>query len=520
MRIDAKSIEERRINLKGTLEFRNITKDFPGVKALNNVSFKISSGEVVAMVGENGAGKSTLLKILNGDYIPTSGQYLIDGKECHFQQPQDAIHEGVGVIYQERQIIPYLSVAENIYMEDMPTNRLGIVDFKALNRNTQKILDEFKLPFHPTDRVQDLSVAYQQMVEIMKAYRRHPKILAFDEPTASLSDTEIDTLFSIIRKLKKEGIMILYVSHRMKEIFQITDRMIIMKDGNYVKTLKTDETNEKEIIKLMVGRDLGDIYSTLQRNDKIGAVVLKVEHLSNEFVKDVSFSVRAGEILGLAGLVGAGRTEVIRSVYGADPIKAGKMFFNDKEFKPRTPADAISKGVMMCPEDRKYEGIIGNSSVRDNISISVLKSLCKAGFIEKEREEKLAFEGVEEFNVKTPGIKKRVGELSGGNQQKVLLARSIATKPKLLILDEPTKGIDVGAKTEIYKMVCQMARKGIAVILISSELTELLGLCDRIVVMCQGRVTGEMKREEATDEKILTLAMKDMLGGQNNDKEK
>ncbi len=501
----------------GTLEFKNITKEFPGVKALDNISFKVNAGEVVAMVGENGAGKSTLLKVLNGDYIPTSGQYLIDGKECNFQTPQEAIKAGVGIIYQERQIVPYLSVAENVFMEEMPINSAGLIDYKKANKQTQDILDEFKLPFKPTDRVKNLSVAYQQMVEIMKSYRRNPKIIAFDEPTASLSDTEIETLFEIIDRMKKGGMIILYVSHRMKEIFQITDRMIIMKDGTYVDTLNTAETTEAEIIKKMVGRDLGDVFNNLERNHKIGAPVLRIENLTNDYVHDVSFEVRAGEIVGLAGLVGAGRTETMRSVYGADPILRGTIIFDGEEIRPVTPADAIKKGMALCPEDRKYEGIIGNGSIKKNISVSILKELCKFGFIDRKKEIKIGQVGITEFNVKTTTMDKEIKDLSGGNQQKVLLARSVATKPKLLILDEPTKGIDVGAKTEIYKMTCDMAKKGIGVVLISSELTEVLGLCDRIIVMCQGHITGELSREEATDEKILTLAMKDMLGGQGND---
>lgn len=503
--------------MEGTLEFRNIIKEFPGVRALDDVSFKVNGGEVVAIVGENGAGKSTLLKVLNGDYFPTSGQYLIDGRECNFQTPHEAIHAGVGIIYQERQIIPYLSVAENIFMEDMPRNGFGLVDLKNMNAMTQDILDTFRLPFKPQNRVKDLSVAYQQMVEIMKAYRRNPKIIAFDEPTASLSDAEIETLFEIIEHLKEQGIIILYISHRMKEIFRITDRLIILKDGKYVETLNTNETTEAEIIKLMVGRNLEDVFQTLERNDRLGETVLKVEALTNKFVQNVSFEVRAGEIVGLAGLVGAGRTEVIRSVYGADPIESGKIVFDGEYISPKNPSEAIQKGMVLCPEDRKDEGIIGYSTIKHNISVSVLKRLCKYGFISRKEEAELAEKGINEFNVKTPTMDKRVRDLSGGNQQKVLLARSVATNPKLLILDEPTKGIDVGAKREIYKMICDMAKKGIGILLISSELTEVLGLCDRIFVMCQGHVTGELTREEATDEKILTLAMKEMLGGMENE---
>ena len=337
---------------QGTLEFKNIVMEFPGVRALDDISFQVHGGEVVAMVGENGAGKSTLLKILNGDYIPTSGQYLIDGSECHFSSPHEAIRAGVSIIYQERQIIPYLSVAENIFMEDTPANSFGLVDFKKLHEDAASIINEFKLPIRPEDKVKDLSVAYQQMVEIMKSYRRHPKIIAFDEPTASLSDTEIETLFEIIMKLKKEGMIILYVSHRMKEIFQITDRLIVMKDGKYVDTLTTKDTVEREIIGLMVGRDLGDIFDSLDRNKEIGRTILKVDNVSNEYVKNVSFEVHEGEILGFAGLVGAGRTEIMRSVFGADPVLEGAVWMEGEKLVCRTPADAIKKGIALCPEDR------------------------------------------------------------------------------------------------------------------------------------------------------------------------
>lgn len=499
--------------MANTVEFKNIVKVFPGVKALDNVSFRAEGGEVVALVGENGAGKSTLLKVLNGDYQPDGGEYLIDGTARHFKSPQEAIAAGVGIIYQERQIIPYLTVAENIFMEEIPSSKGGWVDFKKLYREAGEIINEFKLPIKPSDRVKDLSVAYQQMVEIMKSYRRKPKILAFDEPTASLSDAEIDTLFEIIDKLRKKGMIVLYVSHRMKEIFQITDKLIIMKDGKYVDTLKTKNTNEKEIVKLMVGRSLGDIFEDLERNKEVGQVMLRAEHLTNDYIKDVSFSVKKGEILGFAGLIGAGRTETMRAIFGADPLMEGTIWLDGENISPKAPEDSIEKGIALCPEDRKDQGIIGERSIEDNISVAILSKICKFGFIDSKKEKEIAEDGVREFNVKTHSINKKIKELSGGNQQKVILARWLAAHPKVLILDEPTKGIDVGSKSEIYKMTCDLAKKGIAVIVVSSELPEVLGLCDRIIVMCQGHITGEVTREEATDEMVLELAMKDMLGG-------
>lgn len=498
------------------LEFKNITKSFPGVLALDKVSFLAKGGEVTALVGENGAGKSTLLKVLNGDYIPDGGQYLINGSECHFQTPQEAIAAGVSIIYQERQIIPYLSVAENLYMEEIPRNKLGLIDYRTLNNRAQEIIDEFRLPIHSTDRVKDLSVAYQQMVEIMKAYRRSPQIIAFDEPSASLSDAEIDTLFEIIEKLKKKGIIILYVSHRMKEIFQITDQVVILKDGKFVEQIATKDVDEMGIVRKMVGRDLGDIFKSLDRNETKGGVVLEAKNLKAENVKDVSFKLHSGEVLGFAGLVGAGRTETIRLIFGADKMESGEIRVEGRTVHITQPEDAIELGIGLCPEDRKEQGIIAPRSIANNVTLAILKQLSPKGFFDFKKEEEIAAQSVADLKIKTPSIEKPIGELSGGNQQKVILARWLASHPKILILDEPTKGIDVGSKSEIYQIICDLAKKGIGVIVVSSELPEIMGVCDRIIVMCQGRVTGELMRETATDEKILTLAMADMLGGVNS----
>ena len=497
----------------GSLEFRGITKAFPGVVALDQVSFTARAGQVVALVGENGAGKSTLLKVLNGDYQPDAGQYLIDGQERHFRQPKEAIQAGVSVIYQERQIIPYLTVAENIFMEEIPTGKGGLIDFKALNRLAQGIIDEFKMPFKPTQRARDLSVAYQQMIEIMKAYRREPKIIAFDEPTASLSDAEIETLFSIIRNLKRKGIIILYVSHRMREIFQVTDEVVVLKDGRFVGQFKTADTDEHAIIQKMVGRDLGDIFDNLSRNTAKGGVVLEARHLMGDNVRDVSFKLHAGEVLGFAGLVGAGRTETMRAIFGADALSSGEVLLKGEPVHIRYPEDAIRRGIALCPEDRKDQGIVAVQSVKANISMAILSSLVRHGLIDRKAEAEVAEKGKRELSIKTPSIEKRLGELSGGNQQKTILARWLASKPSVLILDEPTKGIDVGSKSEIYQIICDLSKQQIGVIVISSELTEIMGVCDRILVMCEGSITGEMSREDATERKILTHAMANMLGG-------
>ena len=496
----------------GSVEFRNITKYFPGVKALDGVSFVARGGEVVALLGENGAGKSTLLKVLNGDYHADGGQYLIDGVERFFKSPREAIDAGISVIYQERQIVPYLTVAENIFMEELPIGALKTIDFKTLNKKAQDIIDEFNLPIKATEQVRFISVAYQQMVEIMKAYRRKPKIIAFDEPTASLSDHEIETLFQIIRRLKEQGIIILYVSHRLKEIFQITDQVVVLKDGKYVAQLSTRQTSEQELIKLMVGRDLGDIFERLSRNDNIGDVVLEAKNLTNEHISDVSFFLRKGEILGFCGLVGAGRTETMRAIFGADRLRSGEILLEGAKILVKKPKQAIEFGIGLCPEDRKDQGIFGGRSVKENISIVALKKASKGQLIIPELEAKLAENGVKNLRIRTPDIDKLIRELSGGNQQKTILARWLASDPKVLILDEPTKGIDVGSKFEIYQMACDLAKSGIGVILISSELPEVLGVSDRIIVMRDGRITGVVTAKESSEEELLTLAMKEEEG--------
>ena len=491
------------------IEFRNITKYFPGVKALDDISFTANGGEVLALMGENGAGKSTLLKVLNGDYQQTSGEYLVNGEPCHFNSPREAVAAGIGVIYQERQIMLELTVGENIFLGRLPTGFMGRIKMREVHSRAQAIIDEFGLDMKSTDKVKDLSVAYQQMVEIMKAYsRENLKMIAFDEPTASLSDSEIDSLFRIIRKLKAEGKVIIYVSHRMAEIRQIADRVAIFKDGRFVGDSPMDAITDKELVKKMVGRDLGDVFSSLDRNKTVGDVVLEVKNLSSPFLKDASFQVRAGEVVGFSGLVGAGRTEVVRAIIGADPRTGGKVFLNGKPLNCRTPHDAIVNGVVMVPEDRKLQGIIPRMSVGRNISIGSLDQITnRLGFVNTRREEQIGLDGKANFNIKTPDLEKPIVELSGGNQQKAIVARWMSTKPEVLILDEPTKGIDVGAKSEFYNMICEFAKEGLAVILISSELPEVIGLSDRIIVMRGRRIVGEISAKDATEEKLLSMAM-------------
>ncbi len=502
--------------MKGSVEFCNITKYFPGVKALENICFKIESGEVLAFMGENGAGKSTLLKILNGDYQATGGKYMIDGIERHFHNPSEAIEAGISVIYQERQILMDLSVAENIFLGRLPVKGLlHKIDLKEACARTQEIINDFGLDIRPTDMVKDLSIAYQQMVEIMKAYSRdNLKLIAFDEPTASLSDSEIASLYRIIRKLKKKGKMIIYVSHRMQEIQEITDKIAIFKDGMYMGTYGTKEISEEELIKKMVGRDLGDVYNSLDRRKKISEVLLEVKNLKTPFTKEVSFTLRKGEVLGFSGLVGAGRTEIMRGIVGADKVTGGELYLEGRRIVNRDPADAEANGIVMVPEDRKTQGILANLGVGENITIGSLnKNSNRLGIINRKKEREMERKGIRDFKIKTPDADKKIAELSGGNQQKAIVARWMETNPKVVILDEPTKGIDIGAKSEFYQMICDFSKQGLGVILISSELPEVIGLSDRIIVMRGRQIAGEVLREEAAEETLLSLAM---IGGEKD----
>ena len=482
--------------MESVLEFKHISKYFPG-------------GEVLAFLGENGAGKSTLLKVLNGDYKPDAGEYLLNGEQKHFKSPQEAIEEGISVIYQERQILLELSVAENIYLGRMPSNRFGVINTAKANQMAQKIIEDFGLPISPSTKVKDLSIAYQQMVEIMKAYSRdNLKVICFDEPTASLSDAEIDSLFAVIEKLKAQGKIVIYVSHRMDEIRRITDKVAIFKDGRYIDTVVTAETYEKDMIKMMVGRDLGDIYAKLDKNKGIGGVLLEVKDVSSDYVKPVSFTLHKGEVLGFSGLVGAGRTEVMRAIIGADPMRTGEVYLEGKKIVNHSPKEAMENGIVLVPEDRKLQGIISNLSVAGNINISLMKQHSnKLGVISAKKEAKEADDGIKNFRIKTPSPDKKIVELSGGNQQKCIVARGVATHPKVLILDEPTKGIDVGAKSEFYEMICEFAKQGLGVILISSELPEVMGLSDRIIVMKSLKVSGEIMAKDATETKLLSMGM-------------
>ena len=488
------------------LEFRNICKNFSGVPALSDISFSAEGGEVLALVGENGAGKSTLLKILNGDYQPSSGHYILDGKEERFLTPFEAIEAGIGLIYQERQMFDELSVAENIFVGRLPLRR-GLIDFVKLEEQAKNLIEEFNLPLSPSEKVKNLSVAMQQMVEIMKVYSRGPKVIAFDEPTACLSDKEAEVLFELIEKLRQQGLIVIYVSHRMNEVFRLSNKIVVLKDGKFIACHDTQKTNEVSLVNQMVGRTVESMFGQAEREPAGKETILSVEGISGKKFRDISFELKQGEILGFFGLVGAGRTEVMRAIFGADSIDSGKIKWQGKTQKIDSTETAISLGIAYCSEDRKNQGIIPLSSVKDNISLVILKKLCRRGFIRRKKEERFAVENINKFNIKTSSIQKRIYQLSGGNQQKVLLARWMAMNPKVLILDEPTKGIDVGAKIEICRMIYDIANQGISVIVVSSELPEVIGLSDRIIVMRNEKIAGEISKKDANEEIILQYAM-------------
>ncbi|MGQ0286702.1 L-arabinose ABC transporter ATP-binding protein AraG [Pasteurellaceae bacterium 22721_9_1] len=489
------------------LEFDNISKSFPGVKALQNVSFKCHEGKVHAIMGENGAGKSTLLKILSGNYLPTTGKLHIGGKTMVFHNIKQALLAGVAIIYQELNIVPEMTVAENLCLGQLP-HSFGLVNKSELISRTQKYLDKLDLHISPNTPLKELSIGQWQMVEIAKALSRGAKIIAFDEPTSSLSAPEIEKLFQVINELKEEGKVILYVSHRMEEIFRISDAITVLKDGKFVETFSDlSQITNDTLVKSMVGRNLGDIYHYRPRN--IGKTRLKVTALSGTKLKgNFNLEVKSGEVLGLFGLVGAGRSELLKVIFGADPMTEGAIELDEQQCKIYNPRDAIEKGIVLCPEDRKKEGIIPTATVEENINISARRSQNFFQFIinnkwEKENAENQCIQ----MNVKTPSIKQLIINLSGGNQQKVILGRWLSEDIKVLLLDEPTRGIDIGAKSEIYDLIFKLAEEKLAIIVVSSDLPEVIGLSDRIMVMREQKITGVVKRSEATEEKILKLAM-------------
>lgn len=492
-------------NPENILEMEHISKTFPGVKALNDVQLKVKKGSVHALMGENGAGKSTLMKILIGIYQPDSGAEIwFDGKEYSVSGTRQALDSGISMIHQELMSIPDMTVADNIYMRRYADKAGIFVDYKKLYQDTAELFERLEITdISPKAKMRDLSTAQRQMVEIAKAVSYHSKLIIMDEPTSSISDAEVEKLFNIIRSLKAKGISIIYISHKMAEIFQISDSITILRDGMYISTNSASMMTNEDLIHQMVGRELNDLYS--KSNTKAGDVILEVKNLCGERFQNVSFSVRRGEILGIAGLVGAGRTEVVETLFGIRKCLGGQIFKDGKEIRIKSSRDAIRNKIALATEDRKALGLFLGYSITYNICVSWLDNISRLGFVNARKEKENASTYGKRLRVKAPTFSVKAGQLSGGNQQKIVLAKWLLIDPDILILDEPTRGIDIGAKAEIYKIMEEMADQGKAVIMISSEMPEILGMSDRVIVMSEGRVTGELKDEEITQLNVGAL---------------
>ena len=487
------------------VSMENVSKSFPGVKALDNVQFELRAGEVMALLGENGAGKSTLMKILSGVYTRDGGTVRIFGQEYGDMTPKQAQAAGVAIIHQELNMCRHLSVAENMFLGREVKGTFALNNAK-MEEEAGRILSELKIDISPRQIVGDLPVSKQQMVEIAKALSINAKVLIMDEPTSALTAREIDDLFRIIHQLKEEGHGIVYISHRLEELQHIVDRVTIMRDGQYITCRDFADMTMDEIIANMVGREIKEKFPHVECEK--GKKIFEVKNLNaGKMVRDISFSVYEGEIVGFAGLMGAGRTETTRAIFGADPKESGEIFVDGKEVKIRCPMDAIKNGVVLAPEDRKKDGLCTKLSIRQNLALPNLDLVCTGlGVVSRGKEQKLCDEAVENLRIKTPGVDIDAGNLSGGNQQKVVVGKWLARKSRVVIFDEPTRGIDVGAKVEIYNLINELKKQGIAVVIVSSEMPEVMGVADRIIVMCDGRITGEVMAKETTQNEILTLA--------------
>ncbi len=489
------------------VDMQNICKIFGGVKALQDVCIQIKAGEIHALVGENGAGKSTLMKILSGAYVRDSGDIYIEGKKVQISNPKDGIDHGVSIIYQEFALINSLTVAENIFIDKLSDNG-WLINWKKLRIKAQEVLDSLGFGTIPVNKVvSELSVAHQQVVEICKALARDSSVLILDEPTSVLASSEVEQLFKLLGDLRRKGVAIIYISHRLDEIFRLCDRITVMKDGCYVGTYQATELDDKKLVSLMIGRTLESYFPA--RQPQIGPVVMKVKNLSRgKAVQNVSFEVREGEVLGISGLVGSGRTETMRAIFGADPLDSGQIFLGDRLTKIKSPMSAVKKGIGMLPEDRKAHGVLLDMPIRTNITLTRLQSF--AGpfrIINRKKETDYINEMIEKLAIRIGSIENNVSSLSGGNQQKVAISKLLAADCKVLILDEPTRGVDVGAKIEIYKIINTLVSQKYAVIMISSEMMEIIGMCDRAVVMRNGSVAGELLKDELTEQNLINYSM-------------
>lgn len=486
------------------LQLNHIKKTYPGVVALNDVSLDVKKGEIHALVGENGAGKSTLIKCCSGAVIPDSGEIITGGQTFHSMTPRLAIQNGIAIIYQEFNLVGDLSAAENIFLGRAIRNGI-MIDRKKMVEESEKVFQRLHIHINPNTLVRNLSVGYQQMVEIAKAIQQDVKLLIMDEPSAPLTNGETESLFKTIDALKSYGVSIIYISHRMEEIFRLSDRVTVLRDGNYIKTVNTKDTNVDELVNLMVGRTLQEKFPP--RKDCIqDETLLEVKNLYGNGDQNISFSVKKGEILGFGGLIGAGRTELAQVLFGMVPKTSGQIFFKGKEINPKNPRSAIDLGIALVPEDRKQQGILLGLSINQNINMPIYRQLSKGSVINEKEEREISKKYVKEIEIKTPSIHQLAKNLSGGNQQKVVLAKWLAANSELIIFDEPTRGIDVGAKYEIYKLINDLVEQGKTILLISSEMEELMGMSDRILVLAEGKITGELKKDSFSQETIMNFA--------------
>ena len=502
---------------------KDISKTFGGIKALDNVNLEIYAGKVNAIVGENGAGKSTLMKILSGVYQEYEGQIFLDGQQVNFANPKEAQNYGIAIIHQELNLIPYLSIAENVFLGREFINRFGLIDYEVLNNETKKLLDRLDLHISPRTPVFSLRIGQQQIVEIAHALSLNARILIMDEPTSAISEHEIEVLFTLIRSLKAQGVAIVYITHKLDELFQIADNVTALRDGKFVGFNSIDEVTHDDVVRMMVGRNMKDFFVKSDVTKSGEVLRIKDMCLANPkrrgdyIVDNISFTVKAGEVLGLFGLMGAGRTELLETIFGLHPKTAsGDIFIDGREIQINSPADAINSGIGFITEDRKQEGLVLQMSVASSISLASLGQIEYFGFLSNRLETQLAHDYVERLRIKTPSIQQTVENLSGGNQQKVVIAKWLATDPKILLLDEPTRGIDINTKNEIYRLISELAQRGLAIVMVSSELPEIMAIADRILVLSEGKQTAELARSQFSEESIMKAAIPKSFRIQNS----
>ena len=502
---------------KVLLEVKGLTKTYPGVRAVDNVSFTLHAGEVMALMGENGAGKSTLIKMIAGSVVPDSGTIVIDGVERKVFSPMQAVKEGVGTIYQELNFVNSITVAENIFMFDIPRKgKTMLVDYKALNAKSAEVQARVGLNRPPNMEASNLSMGEKQLMEVARAVSQNAKIVIFDEPTSALTDTEVENLYKIIKMLQNEGVGVIYISHKINEVFDVADTILVMRDGKYANHAKLADVDQQWVISNMVGRGITNLYGAASETRVIGEEVLKVEGLSSEFVHDISFSLRKGEILGFYGLMGCGSTEIARAVYGADKMTGGKITLFGEDVKITCTGDALKHGIAYLTNDRKMEGLVLPHSIRQNICLIALDQVKDKLGVSIKKEKQLSEKWVETLSIKTHTVEKEAGELSGGNQQKVALAKFMTCNPKIMIFNEPTRGIDVGTKQEFYKLMFDLLDEGVSIILVSTEMPEVLAMSDRICVVSEGRITGTLDRENASELAVMNLIYEGELNGNAN----